>query len=114
MLAGHCDPLDAHVGAQPEQHQQQAAPQHVLGQVLAGGHRGELGDEVGVELCVLQDVQQIDGAPASLDLALDGDQGLRLLLLAAWRDPDPRLTTLLDDRNPTRGAFREGLLEPVQ
>jgi hypothetical protein len=90
VLAGHRDPLDAHVDAQPEQHQQQPAPQHVLGQVLPRCHRGELGDEVGVELGVLQDVQQVDGAPAALDLALDGDLGLRFLLLAARRDPDPR------------------------
>ncbi|GAA1274672.1 hypothetical protein GCM10009646_71930 [Streptomyces aureus] len=114
MLAGDRDPLDAHVGAQAEQDQQQPAAQHVLGQVLSGGDRGELGDEAGVELGVLQDVQQVDGAPAPLDLRLDSDQGLRLLLLAARRDPDPRLAVLPDDRDPARGALGQGLLEAVQ
>lgn len=52
MLAGHRDALDAHVGDQTEQHQQQPAPQHLLGQVLSGGDRGELADEAGVELGV--------------------------------------------------------------
>jgi hypothetical protein len=37
--------------------------------------RSEGGDGAGVELGVPQDVQQADGAPAPLDLALDGDQG---------------------------------------
>lgn len=31
---GHRDPPDAHAGAQPGQHQEQAAPQHLPGQVL--------------------------------------------------------------------------------
>lgn len=114
VLAGHRDSLDPHVRAQPKQDQQQSAPQHILRQHLSGGHRGELRDEVPFELGVLQDVQQVDGAPAPLDLALERHQALRLLLLAARGDSDPRLTVLPDDRSPARRALRQRLLEAVQ
>ncbi|MFJ5100803.1 hypothetical protein [Streptomyces sp. NPDC088554] len=97
-----------------KQHQQQPAPQHRLRDRLPGGDRGELAGEAGGELGLLEDVDQVDGAPAAFDLRLQRDEVLRLLLLAQRRDLDPRLAVLLDDVHPARGAQLQRRVEAGQ
>jgi hypothetical protein len=65
VLAGDRDPLDAHVRAQCEQHQQQPAPQRRLRYRLTDGERGELGREASGERGLLEDVDEVDGASAA-------------------------------------------------
>ncbi|GGJ69496.1 hypothetical protein GCM10010121_095260 [Streptomyces brasiliensis] len=114
VLAGDRDPLDAHVRSQRKQHQQQPAPQHRFRERLPGCDRGELAGEAGGELGLLEDVDQVDGAPATFGLRLQGDEVLRLLLLAQRRDLDPRLAVLLDDVHPARGAQLQSGVEVGQ
>jgi hypothetical protein len=70
--------------------------------------------EVGGELGLLDDIDQVDGAPAAVGLRLQRDQVLRLLLLAERRDLDPRLAVLLHDVHPARGAELERRIDPGQ
>ncbi|WP_443043580.1 hypothetical protein [Streptomyces sp. GS7] len=99
---------------QREQHQQQPAPQHLPGQGFPGRDRGELASEAGDELGLLEDVDQVERPPTPLDLGLQGDQVLRLLLLAQRGDLDPRLAVLAGDLHPARGAQLQRGVEPGQ
>ena len=112
VLAGDGHLPDAHVGAEREQHQQQAAVQGGAVEHLAAGDGGERVGEAGDERGVLQDVEQVDGAPPALDLGLERAQVLRLGELVQLRDAHPRAALPGDDPDPAAGAPGQGGVEP--
>ncbi|SIO87419.1 hypothetical protein BQ8420_16415 [Nocardiopsis sp. JB363] len=114
MVAGGDHLLDAHVRPKREQAQQQPSVQGRLGDGLAGGHRDELGAEPGEQRGVLEDVEQVDGAPPALHLALECSQVLRLGQRLQLRHADPGLALAGHDPHPARGALRHRHIEPVQ
>jgi hypothetical protein len=114
VLAGRHDRADAHVRAQREEGQQQAALEDITLDALVRGHRGELLGEPGQELGVLQHVQEVQDAPAAYDLVLEGLEAGGLGQRLQLRHGDPGLALAGGDLHPTRRAVRQRRREPVQ
>ena len=114
VLAGDGHLPDAHVGAEREQHQQQPPVQGGAVEHLAAGDGGERVGEVGDERGVLQDVEQVDGAPPALDLGLERAQVPGLGELVELGDAHPGAALPGDDPHPAAGAPGQGGVEPGQ
>ena len=108
VLAGDGHLPDAHVGAEREQHQQQPPVQGGAVEHLAAGDGGERVGEVGDERGVLEDVEQVDGAPPALDLGLERAEVLRLGELVELGDAHPRAALPGDDPDPAAGVSWPG------
>ena len=102
------------VRPQREQREWQRAPEDVTVDALVHGDRGERVGEAGVEVGVLEHVQEAEDAPAAYDPVLECPQAGRLIRLLRLGHGDPRLALAAGDLHPARRAVRERGRPPVR
>jgi len=108
------DVLDAGVGTQCEQHQEESFAQRCGRHGLAGGDRGEAVDQADVVVGLGQEVEQVNGAPTRLDRGLDPFQVRGLGLFGRLRHGDPRPPGPGADAHPCRVVRGQGSVEVAQ
>src|SRR5512135_1010812 len=106
MLTGG-NPGNPGVGTQGKQGEQQPAAQPFGGQVLPAGDAAELVGEPDVVVGLLEDVEQVDGAPAAQHLAFQPAELGGFGELVEFGHADPRLAAAAGEADPASGVVGE-------